>query len=77
MQITNPLLDLVMEEGNGLPVAVVVLTLSASNSSLSYCVSTDTYTYAWKSDKAWALTCRELTVRLTDGSNHKALFQFK
>ncbi len=63
--------------GNGVLVDVVELTLTAGNSSLSYYVSTDTYTYAWKTDKAWALTCRELTVRLTDGSNHTALFQFK
>ena len=62
---------------SGVPVDVVELTLTAGNSSLSYDISTDTYTYAWKTDKAWARTCRELTVRLTDGSNHKALFQFK
>ena len=62
---------------SGVPVDVVELTLTAGNSSLSYDISTDTYTYAWKTDKAWARTCRELTVRLTDGSDHKSLFQFK
>ena len=63
--------------GGTVPVDVVELTLTAGNSSLSYDISTDTYTYAWKTDKAWARTCRELTVRLTDGSDHKSLFQFK
>ncbi|WP_198320906.1 PxKF domain-containing protein [Azohydromonas aeria] len=36
-----------------------------------------TYTYVWKTEKAWAGTCRLLTLRLTDGSIHKALFQFR
>ena len=63
--------------GGGVPVDVVELTLTAGNSSLSYDVATDTYTYAWKTDKAWAGSCRELTVRLSDGSNHKSLFLFK
>ena len=63
--------------GGSVPVDVVELTLTAGQSSLSYDISTDTYTYAWKTDKAWAGTCRELTVRLSDGSDHKALFQFK
>ena len=62
---------------NGAPVDVVELTLTAGKSSLSYDVATDTYTYAWKTNQAWAGTCRELTVRLSDGSVHKALFQFK
>jgi hypothetical protein len=28
-------------------------------------------------DNAWAGTCRELVVRLDDGSSHTAVFQFK
>ena len=62
---------------SGAPVDVVELTLTAGNSSLSYDVATDTYTYVWKTAKAWAGTCRLLTLRLSDGSDHTALFRFK
>jgi hypothetical protein len=53
------------------------LTLTAGNSTLNYDVATDTYTYAWKTDKAWTSTCRRLNVRLTDGTDHNAVFMFK
>jgi CSLREA domain-containing protein len=51
-------------------------TVTAGSSSLSYDATTDTYTYVWKTDKAWADTCRELVVTLNDGSTHVANFQF-
>ena len=51
-------------------------TVSADNSSLQYDPTTQTYTYVWKTDKAWAGTCRQLIVRLIDGTEHIALFQF-
>ncbi|HXI45020.1 MAG TPA: PxKF domain-containing protein, partial [Candidatus Acidoferrales bacterium] len=35
------------------------------------------YTYSWKTDKAWAGTCRQLIVKLTDGTYHWANFMFK
>jgi len=35
------------------------------------------YTYSWKTDKAWAGTCRQLIVKLTDGTYHWADFTFK
>jgi len=39
--------------------------------------TTDTYTYVWKTDKGWADTCRELVVKLNDGSTeHVADFKF-
>jgi hypothetical protein len=34
------------------------------------------YTYSWKTEKVWKGTCRELNLRLKDGTDHKALFQF-
>ena len=37
--------------------------------------ATGLYTYTWKTDKAWAETCRTLTVKLADG--HVARFKFK
>ena len=54
----------------------VVPTVTAGNSQLSYDPSTDTYTYVWKTDKAWAGTCRRLFVTFADGSVHTADFSF-
>jgi hypothetical protein len=51
-------------------------TITAGASSLSYDQTTGTYTYTWKTDKAWANTCRQLTVALADGRSHTALFKF-
>jgi pullulanase-type alpha-1,6-glucosidase len=51
-------------------------TVTAGNSSLQYDPVTDTYTYVWKTDKAWAGTCRQLNVVLADGSVHSARFRF-
>jgi uncharacterized membrane protein len=52
-------------------------TLAASASGLKYDAATNTYTYVWKTDKAWARTCRRLTMKLIDGSIESADFQFK
>jgi CSLREA domain-containing protein len=54
----------------------VVLTDTPGNSGLSYDPSTDTYTYVWKTDKAWDGTCRRLIVALGDGSVRTADFAF-
>ena len=51
-------------------------TVTAGNSSLQYDATTQIYTYIWKTDKAWAGTCRQLIIRLVDGVDHIALFQF-
>jgi hypothetical protein len=58
------------------PLDDVEQTVAAGSSSLSYDATTDQYTYVWKTDKAWAKTCRQLTVRLSDGSDHVAYFKF-
>jgi hypothetical protein len=52
-------------------------TVTAGNSSLSYDASTEQYTYVWKTDQAWAGTCRTLVVKLNDGTYHYANFKFK
>ena len=52
-------------------------TVTAGASSLSYDATTDRYVYVWKTDRAWANTCRKLTVRLNDGTDHIAYFNFK
>jgi hypothetical protein len=52
-------------------------TVTSGNSSLSYDSDSDQYTYVWKTEKDWKGTCRELIVRLTDATDHTALFEFK
>lgn len=51
-------------------------TFTPGSSGLSYDASTDTYVYVWKTDKSWANTCRQLVVKLIDGSFHRANFKF-
>jgi hypothetical protein len=62
---------------SGAPTDAIDQTVTAGNSGLSYDPSTDQYTYVWKTDKAWAGTCRALVVRLADGTTHTADFEFK
>jgi hypothetical protein len=59
------------------PGSVIEETVSAGGSSLNYDSSADRYTYIWKTQKAWKGTCRILSLRLTDGSDHFAKFRFK
>jgi predicted extracellular nuclease len=51
-------------------------TLSAGSSSLTYDPLTQTYHYMWKTDKAWENPCRQLVVKLVDGTFHVADFKF-
>jgi YVTN family beta-propeller protein len=51
-------------------------TVTAGGSSLSYNATSDQYTYVWKTDKGWATSCRKLTMRLTDNTDHVAYFNF-
>ena len=60
----------------GAPVDVVTETLTAGASGLTYDAATDQYTYVWKTEKGWADSCRQFTLRLTDGTNHVANFRF-
>ena len=62
---------------SGTPIGPIEETVSAGGSALQYDPTTDTYTYVWKTDKAWVGTCRQLTVNLNDGSAHTASFKFK
>lgn len=52
-------------------------TTTAGGSVLTYDASTDRYSYVWKTNKAWKGTCRILTVRLADGTDHFATFSFR
>ncbi len=61
--------------------AKVALPLSAQATSttnrLTYDASSDQYTYLWKTNWIWAGTCRQLTIRLSDGTDHIAYFRFR
>jgi hypothetical protein len=52
-------------------------TVNADHSSLRYDAGTNTYTYVWKTDPAWAGQCRRLTLRFADGIERIALFRFR
>ena len=54
----------------------ITVTATAGNSGLSYDAATQTYTYVWKTDKSWG-ACRQLVVKLNDGSYHRANFKLK
>ena len=51
-------------------------TVTAGGSSLNYDALTGQYNYVWKTDKAWGGTCRKMTVKLIDGTEHAAYFSF-
>ena len=49
---------------------------AASSESLNYVKGVDQYTFAWKTDKSWAGTCRVLILVLKDGTVHTVAVQF-
>jgi len=51
-------------------------TVTAGSSTLTYNAETERYTYVWKTDRSWAGTCRQLVVKLDDGTSHRANFVF-
>ncbi|HEX8472568.1 MAG TPA: HYR domain-containing protein [Pyrinomonadaceae bacterium] len=59
------------------PVVEVTDTNTAGSSTLTYDAGSDQYHYNWKTEKAWEGTCRQLVIRLNDGSEHRANFKFK
>src|SRR6266511_4321181 len=62
---------------DGAPASEIEQTVTAGGSSLSYDAESDTYTYVWKTEESWAGTCRQLIVRLNDGSERVTFFKFK
>ena len=52
-------------------------TVTAIENSLNYDAFDDQYIFVWKTNKAWAGTCRRLEVKLKDGTSHFADFYFK
>jgi probable HAF family extracellular repeat protein len=61
----------------GLPTDPVEETATVTKSGLSYDAASGLYTYVWKTDRAWKGTCRELNLKLADGTDHLVKFQFK
>jgi uncharacterized protein len=51
--------------------------VTAGQSALSYDAATDTYTYVWHTSGAWSGTCRQFVLRLVDGFEYRANFQFR
>lgn len=59
------------------PVDGIEETVTAGSSSLTYDPSTDQYKYVWQTDQAWTNTCRQLVLKLNDGTYHRANFKFR
>jgi Thrombospondin type 3 repeat len=59
------------------PVHGIEESVNAGASSLTYDGTTGRYNYVWKTEKAWARTCREFVLKLADGSTHQAMFSFR
>lgn len=51
-------------------------TVTAGGSLLTYDDVAKQYVYVWKTSSSWA-GCRQLVVRLSDGTEHRATFRFK
>jgi len=56
----------------------IVDEAAAANSPLGllYNPLTGVYWFVWKTDKAWAGSCRQLHIKLLDGTDHVAEFRF-
>jgi len=50
-------------------------TLAESRGGLHF--GDDQYIYVWKTARSWAGSCRQLVVRLDDGTVHRAQFGFR
>jgi len=59
------------------PADAIEQIVTASSSTLQYDPTSGQYTYVWKTEKSWAGSCRQLIVRLSDGSDHLANFKFQ
>jgi len=49
---------------------------TTANSGLKYDAVANQYIYNWKTDGSFSGTCRQLTIRLADGTYHRADFKF-
>ncbi|ALW87586.1 hypothetical protein AUC44_00630 [Deinococcus actinosclerus] len=51
-------------------------TVTASSSGLQYDPVNGTYTYVWKTDRAWGGSCRQFNLTFADGTVASARFKF-
>jgi hypothetical protein len=58
------------------PVDQIEQYTTTSVNGLRYEQGANRYTYNWETDRSWAGSCRQLIVRLNDGSRHAARFMF-
>jgi predicted extracellular nuclease len=58
------------------PVRATEPTASFGDVGVVYNPGTRTYTYPWQTSRSWAGTCRQFVMELSDGSVHRANFQF-
>jgi len=63
---------------SGAPTDAIEETADPGDSGLSYDAMTDTYTFVWKTQKAWSGQCRTLQLRFADGATtpYTASFRF-
>jgi hypothetical protein len=66
-----------IECSSSAPIDDIAQTVTAGGSTLNYDAGSDQYTYVWKTVSTWAGTCRQLMVKLNDGTTHLAYFKFK
>ena len=59
------------------PVTDIESTVTAGSSALSFDSGAGRYNYVWKTEKPWAGKCRQLVLKLADGTEHSATFKFK
>jgi HYR domain-containing protein len=59
------------------PPVDVTETVTAGSSTLSYDSVSDQYIYVWKAENQWAGTCRQLILKLKDGTTHVANFKIR
>ena len=59
------------------PTDEVETTSTAGGEGLTFDPATGVYTYAWKTQKAWANQCRTFTLTLDDGTYWTADFRFR
>ncbi len=61
----------------GAPGVLAEETDAAGGTGIRYDAAANQFIYNWKTDKAWAGTCRALQLTLSDGRQHLAMFRFQ
>ncbi len=54
-----------------------IAVVNTGGSVFAYDALTGLYQFNWQTDRAWAGTCRRLSVRLDDGTMHNAEFRLR